>query len=200
LKFFPKKKAVSTPLPSTRVKSLTAEIHVLKQMTLRYLVDKSMSIREVANKLKTTPRVIKSFLEDPIFLKDLEERIEKVHGIDTSFRIDQAKITLSHLYEELRQREIENGLINVPVRDLHKMIVDTQKELRLDTPGEFTSKVGVADLSRLQDRYKSSLSGKKFQRKREKEESDKKRLSSGKVTEPSKADDESDQSSARGLG
>jgi len=139
--------------------SLTAEIHLLRQRSILYLIDKNMTIREVARHLKTTQATIKSFFGDEEYVEELNLRIEKVHGIDSEFRTDQAKITLSNLYEELRRREVEDELKDVSTRDLHRMITETQKELRLDTPGAFTSKVGVTDLGKLQDRYKHSLSG-----------------------------------------
>lgn len=140
--------------------TLTPEIHLLRQRSILYLVDKSMTVREVARHLKTTQATIKSFFGEDDYVEELNLRIEKVHGIDSEFRTDQAKITLSNLYEELRRREVEDELKDVSTRDLHRMITETQKELRLDTPGAFTSKVGVTDLGKLQDRYKHSLSGK----------------------------------------
>ena len=136
-----------------------AEDHLLKQLALRYMVDQTLSIREVAKTLGTTPKKLKSFFEDEFFKQELSERIERVHGVGTNFMQSQAKISLMHLYEEMRRREAEGELKDVPLRELHKILIDTQKELRLDTPGAFTSKVGVADLGDLQGRYKKSLSG-----------------------------------------
>ena len=155
-----KKKKTNLALASaTQGITLTPEIHLLRQRSILYLVDKSMTIREVARNLSTTQATIKSFFGDEEYVEELNNRIEKVHGIDSGFRTDQAKITLSNLYEELRRREVEDELKDVNTRDLHRMITETQKELRLDTPGAFTSKVGVTDLGNLQDRYKHSLSG-----------------------------------------
>jgi len=142
-----------------KVKVLTPEEHLLRQLSLRYFVDKSLSIKDVAKKLNTTPKKLKSFFKDHEYTTELSERMERVHGIGTDFMQDQAKISLMHLYEEMRRREVEGELKDIPLRELHKILVDTQKELRLDTPGAFTSKVGVTDLTNLQDRYKSSLSG-----------------------------------------
>lgn len=155
-----KKKKSNLALTSgTQGISLTAEVHLLRQRSILYLIDKKMTIREVARNLKTTQATIKSFFEDDEYVEELNDRMEKVHGIDSGFREDQAKITLSNLYEELRRREVEDELKDVSTRDLHRMITETQKELRLETPGAFTSKVGVTDLGNLQDRYKHSLSG-----------------------------------------
>jgi len=153
----PKKKKLSLSYPS--VKSMTPGDHLLKQMALRYLVDQTLGIREVAEKLNTTKRKINSFFQDAEFVRALETRIEKIVGIDSEFMQSQAQISLAHLYEEIRRREIGGELEEIPMRDLHKMLVDTQKEIRLDTPGAFTSKVGVTDLPNLQDRFKKSLSG-----------------------------------------
>jgi len=140
--------------------ALTPDEHILRQRALLYLTDQKMPIKDVARRLNTTKTVIRSFFEDAKFVEELEERIERVDGIDKGWRSEQAKMTLSHLYEEIRRREVEGMLEDVPVQVLHKMIIDTQKEIRLDTPGEFTSKVGVQDLATLQDRFSQSLSGK----------------------------------------
>jgi len=145
--------------PRSKGLALTPEDHLLKQLSLRYFVDKSLSIKEVAKTLNTTPKKLKSFFEDEEYKLELSKRIEKIHGVGTDFMQSQAKISLIHLYEEMRRREVEGELQDIPIRELHKILIDTQKELRLDTPGAYTSKVGVADLTNLQDRYKKSLSG-----------------------------------------
>jgi len=178
--------------------ALTPDDHLLRQLSLRYFVDKSLSVKEVAKNLNTTPKKLKSFFEDEEYRLELSERIEKIHGIGTDFMQSQAQISLIHLYEEMRRREVEGELKDIPMRELHKILIDTQKELRLDTPGAFTSKVGVADLTNLQDRYKKSLSG-KFQR------SKKVRMKNvtpkGLLEEGSNLSDESsDQVEARGVG
>ena len=146
--------------------SVTPAEHLLKQLALRYLVDQSMPLKDVAKQLKVTPKKIKSFFNNEEFVQELEERIDRVHGIDPEFMQSQAKISLLHLYEEMRRREVSGKLRDLPTRELHKILVDTQKELRLDTPGAFTSKVGVADLGNLQDRYKKSLSGRMSRQKK----------------------------------
>jgi len=166
--------------------------YLLKQQSLRLLVDKRMSIANVAFTLKTTPVTIKSFLSDPTFVKELDGRMDRIHGQDKGQRIDQMKISLYHLQEEMRRREAVGELKESSNRDIHKMIIDTQKELRLDTPGEVTSKVGVADLGRLQDRFHSSLSGKlsrmgKITKKRKKM----KRVNRDAVSEEGYAEDQS---------
>ena len=139
--------------------ALTPDDIILRQLSLRYFVDKSLTVKEVAKKLNTTPNKLKGFFKDEEYTEELSSRIEKIHGVGTDFMQSQAKISLLHLYEEIRRREVEGELVDLPMRELHRILMDTLKELRLDTPGAFTSKVGVADLTDLQDRYKKSLSG-----------------------------------------
>jgi len=151
------------PLVSTESlvpKMITPKEYLIRQRALRFLVDKRMKIRDVAIILKASPSMIKSFFQDERFVKELTERVEMIDGIGEDYRVDQMKMTLHNLYGEMRKREILGDLKETSVRDIHKMIIDTQRELRLDTPGGFTSKVGVADLGNLQDRYNKSLSGK----------------------------------------
>lgn len=147
------------------VKKLTPGEFLLRQRALRYLVDQSLASKEVATKLKITVRKLNSFMLEPDFVEELNLRVERVLGVDADYRNEQAKISITHLYEEIRRREAEDELRDVPLRDLHSILINMQKELRLDTPGEYTSKVGVGDLSRLQDRYKNSLSGKLARKK-----------------------------------
>lgn len=187
--------------PKVRTSALTPEDHVLRQLSLRYFADQSLTVKEVAKKLNTQPKKIKSFFDDPEYVEELNDRIEKVHGVGTEFMQSQAKISLLHLYEEMRRREVEGELKEIPLRELHKIIVDTQKELRLDTPGAFTSKVGVADLTNLQDRYNRSLSGRFHKAKTV--SSKKKALpapDNDQVEEGDLSVRESDQSQARGIG
>jgi len=136
----PKKKEVPSRSDITKsVSSKTPEEHLLKQLSLRYFVDQSLSVKEVAKRLNTTVPVIKKFFEDPEYTDELSERIERVHGIGTDFMQSQAKISLLNLYEEMRRREVEGELKDLPLRELHKILIDTQKEISLDPPGAFTS-------------------------------------------------------------
>lgn len=181
-----------------KLSSLTPDDHLLRQLSLRYFVDKSLSIKEVAKSLNTTPKKLKSFFEDEEYRLELSQRIERVHGIGVEFMQSQAKISLTHLYEEMRRREVEGELEDIPMRELHKILIDTQKELRLDTPGAYTSKVGVTDLTNLQDRYKKSLSG-KYRRsviRRKKSGTSEKLLEEGSNL----SDESSNQVKARGTG
>ena len=170
-----KNKALTLSSPEDR--GITPKEHLLRQMALRFFVDKRMRVTQVATLLNTSVPMINRFFQDKEFLKELEERIDDVHGIDKDYRVDQAKITLFHLYEELRKREVLGELTDVDSRQLHKMIVDTQKELRLDTPDGFTSKIGVADLGSLQDRFNKSLSGKLHRMKKTAKKKKKKKVS-----------------------
>jgi len=181
---------------ATAIKTITPADRLLRQFALLYLVDHQLTIKEVANKLKTTPRQIKEFIEDAEFREELSIRMERVHGIDTTRMQKQSQFSLSHLYEELTRRQVTGELEDVSFRDLHRMIMDNQKELRLDTPGAFTSKVGVvADLADLQGRYKESLSG-KFDRKRKRL----KNVTPKKVTKGSNSIDKSEKNKSGGFG
>jgi len=159
----PEKSVVSKKKSSLSKKEI--EDHILKQRALKYFSDGTSNIREVSELLKITVPRIKTFFEDEIFLTELNERIDQTQGIDTDFRLNQSKFSLVNLYKELKRRLVEEEVKEIPMRDLHRMIMDTQKELRLDTPGEFTSKVGVANLTDLQTRYHESLSGRQAAKK-----------------------------------
>jgi len=187
-----KKTGVTKTAGSSGSFAVTPADHLLKQFSLMYLVDKKMSIRDVAKKLNATVPKIKSFFEDPIFIKELEARIKRVTGVDSKYLKEQEQISLFNMYEELRGREVRGELRDVATRDLFKMIIEMQREIRLDTPGAFTSKVGVVDLGKLQGRYKSSLSGKIHRIKNKKKEDNSnsiKRINPPSVREAGNSDD-----------
>jgi len=190
------RKGIHTTKPSSSSGSfaVTPADHLLKQFSLMYLVDKKMSIRDVAKKLNATVPKIKSFFDDPIFIKELEARIKRVTGVDSKYLKEQEQISLFNMYEELRNREVKGELKDVATRDLFKMIIEMQREIRLDTPGAFTSKVGVVDLGKLQGRYKNSLSG-RIHRIKNKKKGDNsnniKRINSPSVGEAGSSDDRS---------
>jgi hypothetical protein len=143
-----------------KVSSKESEDYNLKQIALRLLVDKSISLSEAATEMNISIKDLQEFFKDKNFVEDLHDRIERIYGIDADYRLDQNKFTLDSLYKEMRRRAVNDEFKHAPLRDLSKMIIDFQKELRLDTPGEFTSKVGMGELTDLQVRYKKSLSGK----------------------------------------
>jgi hypothetical protein len=141
-------------------KSNSSRDHILKEQAIRLFVDRRMNKTQIAKYLGTTVAKLNKFLEDPKFVEKIEKRIEMILGIDKDYRIENSKITLYGMYEELQKRIALEELGDVDTAQLHKMIVNTQKELRLDTPGGFTSKIGVGNLDDLQERFNKSLSGK----------------------------------------
>jgi len=161
--------------------SVTAEEFLLQQRALVLLVDKRKTIKEVARSLKTTAVTIKRFFEEENFIKELKLRIDYVEDIDGDFCLDQSKISLAQLYEAFRVRISNEDLLDIPIKDLHKMIIDTQREFRLDTPGALTSKVGVVGLGGLQDRYNSSLSARMLNKKKHRKKSSRDELGSGEI-------------------
>ena len=157
-----KKKKALVPITRKKVKKGNSKStdHILQEQAIRLFVDRRLKKTQVARYLGTTISKINKFLEDPKFIKRVEERISVVLDIDDDFRIDNAKISLYGMYEELLRRIAMEELGDVDTPQLHKMITNTQKELRLDTPGGFTSKIGVGNLDSLQERFDKSLSGK----------------------------------------
>jgi len=171
MKFKAKKKSLSL-IKKKKIKKGSSisetEKFLLQQRALVLLSDKKKSVREVARTLETTLPTIKAFFEDENFVEELNSRIEYIEEVDDEFCLDQSKISLSQLYDSFRKRISNDELDDIPLKDLHKMIVETQREFRLDSPGSVTQKIGLVDLTSLQGRYNDSLSGKIRKRKIEK--------------------------------
>ena len=80
-----KKKKSSLALSSgTQGVTLTPEIHLLRQRSILYLVDKSMTIREVARNLNTTQASIKSFFGDEEYVEELNDRPKSIKNVPSN--------------------------------------------------------------------------------------------------------------------
>jgi len=105
---------------------------------------------------------LNQWLELEEFNEAIEEKVAELSGIDKEFRLENAKKTLPFLYNELLRRLAidDDELKELQTKDLVRLIGTMQKEIRLDTPGDVTGKVGHVDSSSpdLRDRYMSSTS------------------------------------------
>lgn len=136
-------------------------LSVPQRRAIRLMVDKSRKISDIADKLDVGENTIRDWCTKPEFIRALNERIEQVDGVDANWRRERAKSVLSSLYEDLEAKinDIEK-MKKIPVRTLVKAIQVLQHELRLDTDGEVTQKVGHFDLQQVQEKFKKSTTRK----------------------------------------
>lgn len=136
-------------------------LSVMQKRAIRLMVDKSRRVGDVADKLDVAESTVRDWLTKPEFMRALNERIEQVDGVDAQFRREQTKSFLTSLYEDL-EFKLGNPEVmrKTPIRTLVKAIQTLQNELRLDTVGEVTSKVGHYDLEQIQERFKNSTTRK----------------------------------------
>jgi transposase len=134
---------------------------VPQKRAIKLMVDKSRKVGDVADKLDVADSTVRDWLTKPEFIRALNERIEQVDGVDAKWRREQTKSVLTTLYEDL-EFKIGNSEVmrKTPIRTLIRAIQTLQNELRLDTIGEVTSKVGHYDLEKIQERFKNSTTRK----------------------------------------
>ena len=127
------------------------------------MLAEGMSRREIADELDISEGALKSWEKgNELFNKELNQRIETVTSIDAGFRKERNQAMLYSLYREFTKRNVDGNLKNLSNKDLVKSIVILQNELRVDTPGQATSRPETKELNDLQDRYQKSTSGKLF--------------------------------------
>lgn len=127
------------------------------------LLSEGMSHREIADKLNVSENAVRSWEKhNEIFKTDLNKRVEEITGIDIDYRRFRNQSMLYSLYREFTQRQADNSLSNFSNKDLVKSIALLQNELRIDTPGQATSRPETKRLDDMQERYKNSRSGKLF--------------------------------------
>ncbi len=136
----------------------------VKQRKAVVLLAEGMSRREVADKVEVAESSVRNWeKENDLFQKELASRIEEIIGIDSDYRRRRNQSMLFALYKEFTDRQTEkDSFKNLSDKDLMKSVVLIQHELRLDTPGDVTSKVASGKLSDLQQRFQKSNSGQIF--------------------------------------
>lgn len=117
----------------------------------------------VAKEIGVSVRLLNAWLETEEFNIAVDDNVVKLSGVDREFRLDRSKKALPYLYEELLRRLAidDDELQDVPLKDVMKMISSMTNEIRTDTPGEATQKVGHFNLGNLSKRYMKSTSGEK---------------------------------------
>lgn len=118
---------------------------------------------KVAKEIGVSSRLLNAWLETEEFNAAIDDNVTKLSGVDREFRLDRSKKALPYLYEELLRRLAidDSELQDVPLKDVMKMISSMTNEIRTDTPGEATQKVGHFNLGNLSKRYMKSTSGEK---------------------------------------
>lgn len=127
------------------------------------MLSEGMSRQEIADELNISEGALRSWEKgNDLFREELNKRIEEITSIDAGFRKGRNQAMLYSLYKEFVRRKVNDGLKNFSNKDLVKSIVILQNELRVDTPGQATSRPETKELNDLQDRYQKSTSGKLF--------------------------------------
>lgn len=142
----------------------------VKQKKAVILLAEGYSPGEVADELGITLHSVRSWQKhNELFKQELDRRIEENTQINAEHRRKKMQSSLSALYREVSRRIANEELAELKDKDLFRVIVWIQNELRIDTPEDVTSKTEHRHrrLEDLQDRYKKSQSAKVFQKKKQ---------------------------------
>lgn len=139
-----------------------------RKKAIVFLASKNWTKKQVAKECGISRRMLNKWLEKEAFQKELESTIERIAGVNKGFRLEQMKNVLPFLYDEVYKRAATGDLDDVGTPHIVKMIQILQNEMRLDTTGEVTQKVGHITMDKLGERYRKSQSAKTLRNIRKK--------------------------------
>jgi hypothetical protein len=153
---------VKNYLRSSEMSIKTETLDHKKRKAIYLLATKSWGKREVAEKVGVSTRLLRHWLTLPEFNSELDRWTSRFVDVDKEYRKKQAQKVLPFIWEELFRRVAldPEEIKSFTTRDLQNVLRLLQQEMRLDTDGEVTQKVGHFELDKLSDRFNKSTSGK----------------------------------------
>jgi hypothetical protein len=128
-----------------------------QRKAIQLLVSGGQSDREVAEYLNVHIKTIRRWMHEKLFAKVLEERFQELEVIDAKYRAKMNKHIVRQVYGEIIKRLSEGQTLKkVSLNKLMTIARNFNHEIRVDTPGDVTSKSRVEHsvLEDLGERYK----------------------------------------------
>ena len=99
---------------------------------------------KVSEQLGISNSTLKGWMNEPAFMEALENRMKALEKSNAKDRARQNKIISEAVYEELQERIVsQKSLKKLSTMQLLRALVKLNHEVRVDTPGEVTSKSEV---------------------------------------------------------
>ncbi|HEC72032.1 MAG: hypothetical protein ACTSW7_01080 [Candidatus Thorarchaeota archaeon] len=132
-----------------------------KRRAVYLLVACQLDEKTVARELSVKESTVRKWMKQPDFAAELEKAMQRIEGIDAKWRAKQNKILSGRLYEEAHNRIANTReLRDIPLTTLISKIREVNNEIRVDTPGDATSRGEMTHKHELQDalleRYKEA--------------------------------------------
>jgi hypothetical protein len=116
------------------------------------LVSCGLDEETAAQDLGVSKSTVRKWMKEPEFAAKLESAMQRIEGIDAKWRAKQNKILANRLYEEAHTRIANTReLRDMPLSTLLTKIRELNNEVRVDTPGDATSRGEVTHKHELQE-------------------------------------------------
>lgn len=123
-----------------------------KRRCIYLLVSCGLDEETAARDLGVKKSTIRKWMKEPQFAAQLENAMQRIEGIDSKWRAKQNKILANRLYEEAHVRIANTReLRDMPLTTLLSKIKELNNEIRVDTPGDATSRGEVTHKHELQE-------------------------------------------------
>ena len=108
---------------------------------------------EVARQLNLKKSTIQRWMRQPAFQKELEKSIQRIEVYDSKYRSKQNAIIAARITDEVHRRFTNtNELQKLPLSTLLGKLREVNNEIRIDTPGDVTSRDHVEHRHELMDK------------------------------------------------
>jgi hypothetical protein len=110
--------------------------------------DEKVAAREIGIKLKT----LQKWMKEENFKEEYEKAMQRIEAFDAKYRAKQNKLLATKIYNELHRRvSCASELHELPVPSLIRIARELNQEVRIDTPGDVTSRGEVTHKHQTQD-------------------------------------------------
>jgi hypothetical protein len=129
-----------------------------QRKAIQYLIAFDKNLEETINMLGIHPKTMKRWFAQEKFIAYLEERLQAVELVDAKYRAKRNKQIVGAVYKEIIKRIAEGKLQKMSLQQLISAAKVFSHEIRVDTPGDVTSKSKVEHhvLDELASRYEDS--------------------------------------------
>jgi len=123
-----------------------------KRRAIYLLVACQQDEKNVARELCISNATLSKWMKEPEFIEEYEKSMQRLEKHDSEYRAKQNKIISNKMYEEIHRRIATTAeLKELPLSTLINKVINLNHEIRVDTPGDVTSRGEVKHKHELMD-------------------------------------------------
>lgn len=110
-------------------------------------------VKAVARELNLKEGTIRRWLREPDFQEELEKSLQRLEKYDSKYRTKQNAVIATYITDEIHRRfATTRQLHDIPLSTLLSKLREINNEIRIDTPGDVTSRDHVEHKHDLMDK------------------------------------------------